>query len=215
MASLQLGFQCSVAFALPMVLEGYFFGAFATLAVVSQGLVNSNLERINYELSKSEERHSIALDSVNEVVWDIDLQKRDVFISQRFFELLHYGPNDLEVKIETWRNLIHPDDLIRVYNDIEKHLKGETPKLQVEYRLKNSTGNYQWVLSKGKVIEWLPNGKPLRFVGTNADITVRKEMERTLRESERRYCMLYMTANDAILLIENERLYSKYRVIYI
>lgn len=181
-----------------------FFGAFATLAVVSQGLVNSNLERINYELSKSEERLSIALDSVNEVVWDIDLHKRDVFISQKFFELLHYGPNDLEVKIETWRNLIHPDDLTQVYDDIEKHLKGETPKLQVEYRLKNSTGNYQWVLSKGKVIEWLPNGKPLRFVGTHADITVRKEMEHTLRESEHRYRMLYMTANDAILLIENE-----------
>jgi PAS domain S-box-containing protein len=181
-----------------------FFISFATMAVVTLGMVHKYFERANRELAISEDRFNLALDSVNEVIWEIDMEKKETFVSKKFFEILHFAPSEMAIDFNYWRKLIHEEDISTVNKKIGDHIEGRTPNIQVEYRIKNKWGSWQWILTKGKIISWSPTGKPIRVVGTHTDIGPRKEMERILRESEQRYRMLFMSASDTILLVEND-----------
>jgi PAS domain S-box-containing protein len=178
-----------------------FFAAFTSMAVVTLGLVHKNFEQANIDLSVSEARYDLALESVNEVVWELDVRTKKAFVSKKFFELLHFAPNEFALDFDSWRNLIHPDDLDGVMKNIREHMNGFSPSANIEYRINNKLGNWQWIHTKGKIVEHDENGKPVRVLGTHSDIGPRKELEQILKESEQRFRMLFINANDAILLI--------------
>ncbi len=180
-----------------------FFSAFTSMAVVTLGLVHKNFERINKELSASEERYNLALDSVNEAIWELDLNNKSVFVSKKFFEILRFAPEDFAASFCNWKKLIHDEDKDFVETSISEHMEGRSPSISIEYRARNKMGGWQWILTKGKIVARDENGKPTRVLGTHTDITPRKEMEKILRESEQQYRMLFMSANDTILLVEN------------
>jgi diguanylate cyclase (GGDEF)-like protein/PAS domain S-box-containing protein len=83
-----------------------------------------------------------------------------------------------------WGHLIHPDDLPLTLHAMQAHLDGETPSYRVEYRARHFDGRWIWLSSKGKVVQFSQEGKPLRMVGTLADISVRKQVEERLRETQ-------------------------------
>lgn len=180
-----------------------FFTAFTSMAVVTLGMVNKNFDRINRDLAVSEERYDLALESVNEVIWELDVRTMKAFVSKKFFEILHFAPNEFTIDFYSWRNLIHPDDIDEVMRNIRDHMSGQTPSADIEYRIKNKYDSWQWIHTKGKIVERDENGKPIRVLGTHSDIGPRKELEKILKESEQRYRMLFMQANDAILLLTN------------
>jgi len=68
---------------------------------------------------------------------------------------------------------------------VQDHFEGRTSVYECENRLRMKSGEYRWNLDRGKVVERDKNGAPLRMVGTDADITGRKQAEAALRESER------------------------------
>ena len=70
----------------------------------------------------------------------------------------------------------------RALND---HLEGRLPVYEAEYRIRNKSGEWKWVLARGKVGEWDANGKPLRMIGTTLDIDERKRAEESLQSTER------------------------------
>lgn len=186
------------------VSRSIFFTSFVTMAVVTLGLVHKNFEKVNRDLSISEARYNLALDSVNEVIWELEVPTGKAFVSPKFFEILHFAPNELAVDYSSWRKLIHPNDKEKVNECIQNHMLGKSQSIIIEYRIRNKNGGWQWILTKGKIVNWDSHGKPLRVLGTHSDIGPRKEMERILKESEQRYRMLFMNANETILLIENE-----------
>jgi PAS domain S-box-containing protein len=180
-----------------------FFMSFVTMTVVTLGLVHKNFEKVNKELSISEARYNLALDSVNEVIWELEVPTGKAFVSPKFFEILHFAPNEFAADFRSWKKLIHPDDIEVVNEVINKHMTNISPSINVEYRIKNKYGGWQWILTKGKIVSRSEDGYPTRVLGTHSDIGPRKEMERILKESEQRYRLLFMNANDTILLVEN------------
>jgi len=68
---------------------------------------------------------------------------------------------------------------------MEKHLRGEKPLYENFHRIISRDGSYRWVLSRGKVIEKLPDGKPLRVIGTSTDVTELKQIESEISSSRR------------------------------
>ena len=173
------------------------------MSVLTLGMVHKNFEQVNIELSASEARYDLALESVNEVIWELDVRTKKAFVSKKFFEILHFAPNEFAVDFDRWRSLIHPDDNDAVMKNIREHMSGISPSANIEYRIRNKLGSWQWIHTKGKIVERNANGEPIRVLGTHSDIGPRKEMERILKESEQRYRMLFMQANDAILLLSN------------
>ena len=65
---------------------------------------------------------------------------------------------------------------------------GELPQNSFEYREQHRDGHYIWILSRGKAVEWNPDGSVARIIGTDTDITSLKEAEaRRAEEKEQTY----------------------------
>lgn len=135
------------------------------------------------ELRKSEERLNLALGAVNDAVWDWNVSTGEVYFSSRWYTMLGYEPNELPQAFETWRKLLHPDDLPKAEQTILKHLEsGEL--FQTEFRMQTKEGRWRWILGRGKTVGRDDQGNASRTLGTHVDITERinyqKEQEITI-----------------------------------
>lgn len=70
---------------------------------------------------------------------------------------------------------IHSDDKLRYFKDVQDHIDGKTPYYENTQRMLTKSGEYKWILSRGKIIERDENNLPLRIIGTHSDISVQKE----------------------------------------
>ena len=88
------------------------------------------------------------------------------------------GVSEIESNVNFWKNIIHPDDELKVIKALKAHLEWQTTLYDCENRLRMKSGEYRWNLGRGKVVARDPDGKPLRMVGTDTDITERKQAEK-------------------------------------
>lgn len=128
-----------------------------------------------------EHRWSTAIDSAREGVWDWNKQDDTVFYSKHWKGMLGFQEHEIPNEVEEWRKRTHPEDLDRVENLMERHLKNESDYYEGEYRLLHKDGTYRWILGRGKVVERDDTGQAIRFIGTHVDITKNKHTEDLLQ----------------------------------
>ncbi|MDP6461554.1 MAG: PAS domain-containing protein [Gemmatimonadota bacterium] len=119
-------------------------------------------------LRESEERLKLALAGSDEGVWDWNIVTGDVHFSRRWMEMLEYLPGELEGNVSTWEKLVHPDDMPMVMAVLQKHLDGETPFYETEHRLLTKSGEWKWILDRGKVMERDADGNAVRAPSRSA-----------------------------------------------
>ena len=132
----------------------------------------------------SEERMKLALDSVSDAVWDMRVDTGETYFSSRWYTMLGYAPGEPPASYETWRSLVHPDDLLSAEDTFQRHLESGSP-FEMEFRMKSSDGTWRWILARGKTVERDAKGNALRMLGTHMDITDRKYMEERLQQSQK------------------------------
>src|SRR4030095_336074 len=94
-----------------------------------------------------------------------------------------YDPaEDVDSSTDSWLSRVHPDDRDRIRETIAKQDAGEIPRNAFEYRERHRDGHYIWISSKGAPDAWDAQGRPIRMIGTDTDITARKEQEEQLRK---------------------------------
>ena len=125
-------------------------------------------------LKESEERWHFALEGGGDGVWDWNVQTNAVYFSKQWKEMLGFHENEIENSLDEWATRVHPDDIGWVNEEVQRHLRAETPSYITEHRVRCRDGTYKWILDRGKVVSWTADGKPLRMVGTHKDITRRK-----------------------------------------
>ena len=135
------------------------------------------------ELAQTGERLRYAMDATSDGIWDWQLQTNEVYYSPAYLGMLGYDPGEFPCHVNTWLQLLHPDDI-----DASVALAGQKLKspgfFEIEFRLRSKDGAYRWVLSRGRVVEWDRGSVPLRAVGTHTDITERKYYEAELAEAK-------------------------------
>jgi PAS domain S-box-containing protein len=131
-------------------------------------------------LRESEERWKFALDASGEAVWDWDVETGSIFHSERWLSLTGADAGSAAGSISESMARIHPDDRKRVAEEIRKYFREEVGQFEAEYRFRSEDGSYRWVLDRGKIVGWAPDGKPRRVIGTISDVTVRKQAEEDL-----------------------------------
>jgi PAS domain S-box-containing protein len=119
-------------------------------------------------------------------IWDLDIPKGQVLYSAQWKALLGYPATDTPDSTAVWRARVHPDDLAAMVQALQLHLQGQQPAYAHEFRLLTASGDYRWVLSRGRVVERSAHGEPLRAVGTLIDLTDRQWEEARRREQARR-----------------------------
>jgi len=156
------------------------------------------------ELRRSEERYALAAAASNDGLYDWDLVTDRVYYSPRWASLLGLSPADLTDEPQEWLGRILAADrailtdamasLGRVEPESET---GAEAAFQVEYRMRNAAGAIRWMACRGiAVLD--ATGKPIRLVGSQADVTDRKSAEQRLRQSEERYALAAAGAADGL-----------------
>ena len=135
----------------------------------------------------SEERFQFALDASTVGIWDWDMVTNNVFYSSLSLKILELESADIFDDPERWDKIVHPDDLPKYYSDIKEHFDNKIPYYENYHRVMTSSGNYKWILDRGKVIKRDENGKPLRVIGTHTDISLQKEKELELLKTMKLY----------------------------
>ncbi|MFN7927416.1 MAG: EAL domain-containing protein [Blastocatellia bacterium] len=131
-------------------------------------------------LRASEERYALAAHGANDGLWDWDLRKSEAFYSTRWKVMLGYAEGEISNSLEEWFSRVHPEDFAQLERELSAHLEGQTPHFQHEHRMLHHDGAYTWMLSRGIAVRDAA-GKAYRMVGSQTDITPRRQAEEQLR----------------------------------
>jgi PAS domain S-box-containing protein len=164
------------------------------ILLIAYGVSNSTVQR----LWRSERRFDLAMDAVNDGLWDWDIVNGHVYYSASWARML--GEDQVDNDIMAWQSRIHPADKPRVLQALQHHIEGGNEFWSQEHRLRCADGNWLWVLGRGRTVERDKAGKPLRMVGTLTDITARRHAIAELAQSEVRFRTVFEASRDAILL---------------
>ncbi|MFP8488706.1 PAS domain S-box protein [Gracilimonas sp. Q87] len=141
--------------------------------------IKSNyLKKELYELIKTDESiFDFIQEGPLDGLWYRDLESpENMWMNNRFWEVLGYDPEDMPHKSAAWQDIIHEDDLAITNENFRKH--SENPKhlynQLVRYTHKN--GSTVWIRCRGMIIRD-ETGKPVRLLGAHHDITETKNKE--------------------------------------
>ena len=141
-------------------------------------MVMNNCRRNKAEqyLKESEKRYELAVAGANDGLWDWDLVSNKVYRSPQYMKLLGYESKDLKQGYDFWLSHLHPDDRQRAEDSINAHLEDANKPYDVEFRLRNNSGEYRWFRGRGSALRD-KTGKPYRVSGAITDITDLKEIQ--------------------------------------
>ena len=125
------------------------------------------------------------------------------YLSPVFTRITGYTPDEMRsLPIKTVLGMMHPDDV----HEVERVLADATTTTpgtahQVEYRFRHKDGRYRWLRDRFTVVVDA-EGRPLALVGSEGDITDRKEAEASVTALALRNETLLNTAGDGIHVLD-------------
>ena len=163
------------------------------------------------------QREAASLDTIHEMLtsgrWAMDFNKEGVMVgvkwSDEFRRMLGYhSREDFPDVLESWSDLLHPDDKERVLKEFQDTIFDYTGQktYDVEYRLLTKNRGYRWYRAVGKLIR-RPDGSPVTYVGIFIDITERKETAQNLSAARR------MADIDSLTGVKNKHAYTQWEEI--
>lgn len=132
---------------------------------------------IEQELKQSKEWLELAVNSTNMAMWEWNIETQHLVYDHYWAEMLGYTYEEIQPMETIWDKLVHPQDKPRSVEYMNTLLEGKANHFEVEQRIQSRDGQWRWFLSRCNVVEHDANGKPLRIVGVNVDITNRKRAE--------------------------------------
>ena len=156
------------------------------LVVVCDDITDRKLRE--QELVLSHLRLTSVLRGTGAGSWEWNVQTGETVYNETWASLLGYELRDLgPTSHETWKRLLHPEDEPESSRLLARHIAGELPFYDCQFRMRHRDGHWIWIRDRGQVVTWTEDGKPLLMYGTHMDITSLKEVEEALRKSEESY----------------------------
>jgi len=157
--------------------------------LIGDGLLTTFIDLTGFRhledrLRISEERLSLAMEASNDGLWDWNMQSNECYCTPAYFRMLGYEAEQFDNSIEScWISLLHPDDCVSALTGAERSLES-AGHYEMEFRMRGASGDYHWIMSRGKVVKHDEKGRPTRAVGTHTDITAQKTLEIELRRAK-------------------------------
>lgn len=136
------------------------------------------------QLCESQKSFRLALDASFNGVWDLNLLTGEINFGENWYRNLGYEKGSQLSAAQPWQTLIHPDDLQRILAMHSSLAQGINPHCEIEYRIKNSAGEWRWILSRGHILTRDEKGKVLHIMGIDTDITRLKQIESELKSAK-------------------------------
>ena len=120
----------------------------------------------------SEERCRIALEGADQAVWEMCRSFRPSFVTDSWFHLRGHDPVKDADAVSTWLDRVHRDDLSALKDCQTSLARGETDSVNWQYRYRHAKGHWIWILCRGRVLSRDAQGRPVRSVGTDTDVSM-------------------------------------------
>jgi len=145
--------------------------------------LNAVSSALGEKLGRLNQRFSLAADSAGIGVWELDLMENRLIWDKWMNSLYGLKEGSVSDVYETWKNCVHPDDRERGDREIQQALRGEKD-FNSEFRVVWPSGEIRHIKGNGFVLRDA-DGKPLRMIGVNYDITANKIAEEKLHEQSK------------------------------
>lgn len=132
----------------------------------------------------SEDRFRLLARATNDVVWDWDVEGDALWWNDNLKSLFGHEPRPEQNTIDFWVNHIHPEDRERVHQGFVQTIASTETIWRAEYRFARSDGRYAIVTDRGFIIRD-PSGRATRALGSMLDVTERRELEESVRQSQK------------------------------
>ncbi|MBN3963393.1 PAS domain-containing protein [Nostoc sp. NMS8] len=132
-------------------------------------------------------------------IYDL-IEQRNYYVNYEIAQSWGYTPAEIQAMGKDFTQLLHPEDLARLPSYLEKFnsvRQGEV--LSFEYRIRHANGEWRWFCSHDTVHTINADGLPQYILGIAFDITERRYIEISLRQSNERFelaaaavnCLIY------------------------
>ena len=153
-------------------------------------------------LSRVEERLRLSTDTANIGIWELNIRQNSLYWDERMLALYGLSSHQFGGTYESWRAMVHSQDLPLVEADYQSALRNEKP-FNTDFRIRRPTGEIRHLRATGQIF-FDHDGMPIRAFGINYDITSQKEVEFALREQDRYLRAVLDHAVTAIIIINEQ-----------
>jgi two-component system, cell cycle sensor histidine kinase and response regulator CckA len=154
-------------------------------------------------LRKSQEMLKLALRGADLGLWDLNLQTGQGAVNQQTANMAGYSLDEIDPTLNGLLSLVHSDDRPSVMSSLDNHVSDRTASYEAEFRILTKSGDWKWILSRGKVAERGEDGSPQRMAGTFMDVTERKRREDQIKFSNILLSAQQEASPDGILVIDD------------
>lgn len=156
------------------------------------------------DLQASEERYRLTFAANKDGTWDWDVRTGLIRCNENWYLMLGYAPDAFPVTLEKWWSMLHPDDRVRFQLRL-RELLGSPEGFTINYRLACANGEWLWMEARGKAVSF-EAGKPIRVIGSQADISARMATEEALSAAARYRTALLDRIAAGVFLSSPERI---------
>ncbi len=164
--------------------------------------INNELRK---EVKELKEKFSYSLQKTKSGFWEWEIDKDRIIYNREWAKILDYHVNKLDGRLETWKDLVHPEDREKFNNLIENVKNGEEKSFELEHRLKTGEGKWKWMMAQGKITEVDEVGNPLKAEGIHKDISLLKTLEKKLRHNNKKLKKILNSLPFAVMLYKDNR----------
>ncbi|MBI2510772.1 MAG: PAS domain S-box protein [Opitutae bacterium] len=149
-------------------------------------------------LQRREEQLRLALAASGSALWDADLRDRSVFLDERWAQFIGAPPGETRITLQALLLKVPEEERPRVLAALERIELGHSDEYVVEHRYRRDDGSIVWVRSRGRCVERDADGRALRIIGINVDLTAMKASEFAAGRQAELYSAVNETALDLL-----------------
>ena len=161
---------------------GLLIAVWTTLTLSRQQSARHQLEKRVRERTEqmqvASRRAVLAADSAQLGIWEYDLLTGELIWDDWMFQIYQVDKSTFGKGFEDWKATVHPDDLEATERELQLAIEGEKP-FNTEFRIITSEGETR-SLSATAVIDYDAQGKPVKMIGINRDITEQKKKDEAI-----------------------------------
>lgn len=189
-----------VALILTGVIVSPLFLSFPFLAIVAAMAYELSIDvvkagQLSLEAKANEERLSLAQEAGHIGAFDWDIRSGKLRWTEKLESIYGIRPGGFGGTSQSWRELVHPEDLLRCEGDINEARGRKDGDWQTQYRIiRADDREIRWIDASGRFL-FDAQGKPVRMLGVNRDVTERRQAD----EAKNNLAAIVESSDDAIL----------------
>lgn len=134
----------------------------------------SQRKTLEIKMQAALERYNLLAKATSDTVWDWDIKSDRIIYNEGITRMFGYDMRRIENTTGWWKQNVHPEDQLTIYEQIDEAIAGKKETVQMQYRYKCADGSYKYIYDRA-ILLYDRNFRPERMIGAMQDVTYQKE----------------------------------------